>query len=73
MEAYKTDAVVEEDGTVTITKLPFNKGNRVEVILLQRTRGAERIEPYSLRGESLKYDDPFGSVAEEDCLTWLSA
>jgi hypothetical protein len=69
METYKTDAIVGEDGTVTVTNLPFHKGERVEVILLQRTRGSGRTGSYPLRGESLTYADPFGSVAEED---WTS-
>lgn len=66
MEAYKTDIVVKEDGVVTLGGLPFRKGERLEVILLQRTRHNEDGELYPLRGESVKYVDPFGSVAEDE-------
>lgn len=43
MEAYRTDAVVKEDGTVTIGGLPFRTGERLEVILLQ-TAGRSNLE-----------------------------
>lgn len=66
MEAYKTDAVVEEDGKVTIKNLPFRKGEELEVILLQRAGRVNRLESYPLRGEPVKYIDPFGSVADGD-------
>ena len=70
MEAYKTDAVVEEDGKVKIMNLPFRRGEELEVILLQRIvqrpGRVDRLEPYPLRGEPVKYLDPFGSVAQED-------
>lgn len=66
MEAYKTSAVVEEDGTVTISGLPFQQGEELEVILLQQTRQTSRVASYPLRGKPVKYVEPFESVAEED-------
>lgn len=66
MEAYKTDIVVEEDGTVTLGGLPFRKGERLEVILLQRIGQSEDAELYPLRGEPIKYDEPFGGVDEDE-------
>ena len=70
MEAYKTDVIVEEDGTVTISNLPFRKGEKLEVILLQRIVQraglVNRLESYPLRGEPVRYVDPFEDVAEDD-------
>jgi len=70
LEAYKTDVIVEEDGTVTISNLPFRKGEKLEVILLQRIVQraglVNRLESYPLRGEPVRYVDPFEDVAEDD-------
>lgn len=66
MEAYKINVVVEEDGTITIGGLPFRAGERLEVILLQTAEHANRADLYPLRGESVKYEEPFKSVAGDD-------
>ncbi len=66
MEAYKTEAVLKEDGIVTIDGLPFHKGEELEVILLQQTGGTNHGASYPLRGEPVKYIGPFESVAEDD-------
>ncbi len=36
MNAYKAEAVLTEDGKLILTGLPFQAGNRVEVIVLER-------------------------------------
>ena len=64
MEAYKTNAVVHDDGTLVIGNLPFRKGQRLEVILLQEAR--EDGSDYALRGEPFRYDEPSRGVAENE-------
>lgn len=66
MEAYKTDAVVKEDGTVTISGLPFPEGEKLEVILLQQAGRTDGADPRPLLGEPVKYIEPFEGVAEND-------
>jgi hypothetical protein len=66
MEAYRTNAVVHDDGTVVIGNLPFRKGQRLEVILLEQTRVREGAASYALRGEPVTYVDPFDSVAQDE-------
>ena len=66
MEAYRTDAVVRKDGTVTIGNLPFREGQKVEVILLQRDRVRNGGTSYALRGEPVEYLDPFEGVAVDE-------
>lgn len=66
MEAYRTDAVVKEDGTVTVSGLPFRAGERLEVILLQTAGRSNGAASYPLRGEPVKYEEPFESVAAND-------
>ncbi len=66
MEAYRTNAVVHDDGTVVIENLPFQKGQRLEVILLEQTKVRKSAASYALRGEPVRYVDPFDSVAEDE-------
>ncbi|NBD35799.1 MAG: hypothetical protein GVY30_07345 [Chloroflexi bacterium] len=40
MEAIRVQQVIAEDGKVTITDLPYKKGETVEVILLSQPAGA---------------------------------
>jgi len=67
VEAYRAEAVVHEGGTIVVGGLPFRKGRRVEVILLDKGETDDGTRGYALRGEPIaKYVEPFGSVAEED-------
>ena len=42
MDAVRKNAVVTEDGKVTIRGLPYRKGDRVEVILLKQGRAGKK-------------------------------
>lgn len=66
MEAYRTNVVVHEDGTVVIENVPFQKGQRLEVILLERNGASANVPSRALRGESVRYVDPFDSVVEDE-------
>ncbi len=62
MQAHKIETVVQTDGTLTLDKLPFKKGDAVEVIILERQAKPETDEPrnpYPLRGTLYRYDEPF--------------
>jgi hypothetical protein len=74
MNAYKVEAILSEDGALTLKDLPFHVGDAVEVIILERSRSVsegespnqaekaeDRPEPnlYPLRGTVLLYEDPF--------------
>ncbi|MCP9493690.1 MAG: hypothetical protein MSG64_04450 [Pyrinomonadaceae bacterium MAG19_C2-C3] len=62
MQAHKIEAVVQTDGTLTLEKLPFKKGDNVEVIILERHVKSESDTSNLLHGKLLRYDDPFGSA-----------
>jgi len=59
------ETTLAHDGTLSITGLPFRKGDTVEVIVLaqKHTFASNR---YPLRGEPIHYAEPYESVAEED-------
>lgn len=66
MQDFRVEAEVSKDGSVTIKGLPFQPGNRVEVIIRSRGPDAATKNSYSLRGTPVQYIDPFTSVAEGD-------
>ena len=67
MQAHRVDATVSGDGSVTIHDLPFAKGERVEVIVLPRTRPAESLsQRTSLRGSVRRYERPFDAAADAE-------
>ncbi len=44
MHSYHAETVVEQDGRVTLSKVPFPKGERVEVVVIPAREAAEGAE-----------------------------
>lgn len=63
MEMYKVSITVRKDGTVVIGNLPFREGEELEATLRRKNRCEEA---YPLRGEPVRYKEPFGSVVADD-------
>ncbi len=66
MHDYRIETEVGSDGSLTLKGLPFQAGDRVEVIVRGATAEGGNGKGYPLRGKPIRYTDPFGSVAEED-------
>jgi len=66
MQTYRVEAEISHSRTLTIKGLPFQVGEKVEVIVRRREREQEHRGLYPLRGKPIRYLDPFGSVAEND-------
>jgi hypothetical protein len=66
MQAYRSEATITQDGSLTVKGLPFRAGERVEVIVLQSSPQAIAANCYPLRGTPLRYDQPTAPVAESD-------
>ena len=65
MQTYRTETTVSSDGTLTIEGLPFQAGDKVEVIIRGHVPEINKSERYPLRGKPIRYDSPFESVAED--------
>jgi hypothetical protein len=68
MNAHRIETTVNPDGTLLIKDIPFQPGDQVEVIVIERTpplppEGKDR---YPLRGKPLQYNAPFEPVAEAE-------
>lgn len=66
MHDYRTETKIGTDGSLTLKGLPFQVGDRVEVIVRGAGVAGGNGDRYPLRGKPVRYTDPFRSVAEED-------
>ena len=66
METYHIEATVGQDGTLILRDLPFPSGDRVEVTVRSCGPAESQIDPYPLRGQPIRYDQPLEPVAEVD-------
>ncbi len=66
MKAYRTEIDLPENGVLTLTALPFETGQRVEIIVLPVKKKPMLRAKRPLRGKVLRYDCPFDPVAEND-------
>jgi hypothetical protein len=63
--AHRIDAVLVEDGKLSLDNLPFRAGQAVEVIVLPAAQSVTSAT-HPLRGMVLQYDQPTAPVAEAD-------
>jgi hypothetical protein len=66
LPTYRVEAILSEDGKLTLSNLPFHAGEAVEVIVLSRSVAAPRGNRHPLRGTPVAYIEPTGTVAEPD-------
>lgn len=66
MSTYRVETTALENGTITVEGLPVRAGDKVEIVVIHHEAGTETPRSYTLRGLPVVYDDPFGSVAEDD-------
>ena len=67
MQAHRVEAVLAEDGTLTLSGLPFQAGAVVEVIILSHDVPViATVDRYPLRGTPVRYDAPTEPVGEGD-------
>ena len=64
MQAHRTEAIVSEEGILTLRDVPFRGGESVEVIVLPAIRKID--SAYSLRGKPVSLIALTEPVAEGD-------
>ncbi len=65
MQAYAHEFIIGKSGVLTLKNLPFNDGEKVEVIIIPRSEVQRNTTRYPFWGKPVTYIDPTG--AEEDC------
>jgi len=66
MEAYRIETSLTKNRALLLQNVPFRAGEMVEVIVLPRRKTKNSPPTYPLRGLPIQYEDPFGSVAEDE-------
>jgi hypothetical protein len=66
MSEYRIEITLKQDGSLTLTDLPFHAGDAVEVIIVSRSEKTAGQKVYPLQGTPIKYVNPTDPVAEED-------
>jgi len=64
MQIYRVEVTVSDNGTLLINNLPFQAGDKVEVVVRSRKPKSAKTTQYPLRGTPIQYLKPFESVAE---------
>ncbi len=61
METLRVEKVIQSNGTIVLENLPFDEGEKVEIIILKSDAESEK-KRYPLRGTIYKYENPFESA-----------
>ena len=64
MQTYRVEVTIADNGTLLINNLPFQAGDKVEVVVRSRNPKVAKTKRYPLRGTPIRYLNPFESVAE---------
>jgi hypothetical protein len=70
MLAHRVETTLKQDGTLTLTDLPFHAGETVEIIILAQGTRAPGQNRYPLRGTPIRYAHPTEPVAHDE---WAAA
>jgi hypothetical protein len=66
MKVYAYEHTMKKNGALSIKNLPFNVGEKIEVIIIPRSKSKAGKKPYSFWGKPIKYINPTDPVAEAD-------
>ncbi|MBA3531197.1 MAG: hypothetical protein H0T73_04665 [Ardenticatenales bacterium] len=66
MQAHRLETKLTEDGTITLSNLPFQAGESVEIIILSSPATLVQQNRYPLRGKAIRYDNPTVPIAQDD-------
>lgn len=66
MSVHHVETTLTQDGTLTLSDLPFQAGDAVEILIVHRVATSPVRNDWPLRGKILHYDHPTEPVAQED-------
>ncbi len=66
MQVFAYELTMEKKGTLTLKDLPFNAGEKIEVIIIPRSGHQTDEKRYPFWGKPITYLDPTEPVAEAD-------
>ena len=66
MQAYAYELTMDKSGVLTLKNLPFNVGEKIEVIIIPRSKTKHDNNRYPFWGKPITYLNPTDPVAEAD-------
>ncbi len=66
MQTYSYEHTVEKKGVLILENLPFDAGDKIEVILIPRLKSKDNSKRYPFWGKPITYLNPTDPVAESD-------
>ncbi|VEN74056.1 conserved hypothetical protein [Candidatus Desulfarcum epimagneticum] len=66
MKVYAYEHTMGKKGVLTLKKLPFNIGEKIEVIIIPRSKRNAEKKRYPFWGKPITYLNPADPVAEAD-------
>jgi hypothetical protein len=67
MNSHRIKIALTENGRLSLQNLPFNKGDEVEIIILQQNSSTINPDACPLKGTVNHYEDPFEpAIAPEE-------
>nr|VFJ66507.1 MAG: hypothetical protein BECKFM1743C_GA0114222_104274 [Candidatus Kentron sp. FM]VFJ68361.1 MAG: hypothetical protein BECKFM1743A_GA0114220_104715 [Candidatus Kentron sp. FM]VFK17214.1 MAG: hypothetical protein BECKFM1743B_GA0114221_104674 [Candidatus Kentron sp. FM] len=66
MKAYAYEHTVKKNGMLTLKNLPFNIGEKIEVIIIPRPKSNSKEKRYPFWRKPITYPNPTAPVAEAD-------
>lgn len=66
MAKCRLETTVGRNGTIVLKKLPFQSGEKVEILIKKSKQRKKSSTVYPLRKKPFRYQDPFSSVAENE-------
>jgi hypothetical protein len=59
MNSHRIKTALTENGKLSLQNLPFNKGDKVEIIILQQSTSTTNSDSFPLKNTVISYNDPF--------------
>ena len=66
VQSHWGETIVGEHGEVILEGLPFEPGQRVEVLVISKAPGVAGTQQSNVRGSVIEYREPLQPVASED-------
>ena len=63
MRMFHTEAILQDDGTLILERLPFAKGDAVDIYIEVHERS--EVDRNFLHGSVIRYEHPFEPVAQD--------
>lgn len=66
MNPHRIEIELTDNGKLLLQNLPFNKGDEVEIIILERNSAKIAPNSYPLKGTVVSYEEPFEPATSGD-------